>query len=88
MVHSFYEIYGSEKVGELLTSLARIFTSYLQVHGFTCGLEDLMLTPEYNKKRRMIIENSHKEGIEAAADYCGIKKYTAKRLNYSNRIVF
>ena len=88
MVHSFYEIYGSEKVGELLTSLARIFTSYLQVHGFTCGLEDLMLTPEYNKKRRMIIENSHKEGIEAAADYCGIKKYIAKELNYSNRIVF
>lgn len=29
MVHSFYEIYGSEKAGELLTSLARIFTNFL-----------------------------------------------------------
>lgn len=29
MMHSFYEIYGSEKAGELLTSLARIFTMYL-----------------------------------------------------------
>lgn len=67
MVHAFYEIYGSEKAGELLTSLARIFTMYLQLHGFTCGLDDLVLTPEYNKKRRMIIESSHREGIEAAA---------------------
>ena len=25
MVHSFYEIYGSEKAGELLTALARVF---------------------------------------------------------------
>jgi DNA-directed RNA polymerase I subunit RPA1 len=29
MVHSFYEIYGSEKAGELLTALARIFTAFL-----------------------------------------------------------
>lgn len=29
MVHSFYEIYGSKKAGELLTSLARIFTMFL-----------------------------------------------------------
>lgn len=29
MVHCFYEIYGSEKAGELLTSLARIFVGYL-----------------------------------------------------------
>ena len=29
LVHSFYEIYGSEKAGELLTSLARIFTAFL-----------------------------------------------------------
>lgn len=29
MVHSFYELYGSEKAGELLTALARIFAVYL-----------------------------------------------------------
>ncbi len=29
MVHSVYEIYGSEKAGELLTSLARIFMAFL-----------------------------------------------------------
>ena len=78
MVHAFYEIYGSEKAGELLTSLARIFTVFLQMHGFSCGLDDLVITPEYNKKRRMIIEKSHKEGVEAAAGFCGIKNFQAK----------
>ena len=29
MVHSFYEIYGSEKAGELLTSLARVLAAHL-----------------------------------------------------------
>lgn len=58
------------------------------MHGFTCGLEDLVITPEFNKQRRMIIENAHKEGIEAAAKFCGIKNYQAKEFNYSNRIVY
>jgi DNA-directed RNA polymerase I subunit RPA1 len=87
MVHAFYEVYGSEKAGELLTSLARIFTVFLQTRGFTCGLDDLVLTPEYNKQRRMLIEESHKEGVETAADFVGLKNYKAKALNYSNRIV-
>lgn len=29
MVHSFYEVYGSQKAGELLTSLARIFLVFI-----------------------------------------------------------
>lgn len=36
----------------------------------------------------MIIEKAHKEGIEAAAKFCGIKNYIAKEFNYSNRIVY
>ena len=29
LVHSFHEVYGSEKAGELLTSLARVFVVFL-----------------------------------------------------------
>lgn len=29
LVHAFYEVYGSEKAGELLTALARVFTVFL-----------------------------------------------------------
>jgi len=38
-------------------------TAFLQMHGFTWGLDDLVLTPEFNKKRRLIIEESHQSGM-------------------------
>lgn len=69
--------------------MARIFTAFLQIHGFTCGLDDLVLTPEFNKKRRMIIEESHQSGMLAAAKFSGLSDdYKPEALNYSNRIVF
>ena len=53
MVHSFYELYGSKKAGELLTSLARIFLIFIQMNGFTVGLDDLVLNKACNKQRRL-----------------------------------
>lgn len=88
LVHAFHEVYGSEKAGELLTSLARVFVVFLQTHGFTCGLDDLMIDKEFNKNRRMAIENGHLEGVKAAAKYCGLKDYQPKKMNFSNRVIF
>lgn len=88
LVHAFYEVYGSEKAGELLTSLARVFTVFLQTHGFTCGIDDLMINKKYNKQRRLTIESGHTEGLKAAAEFCDIKDYQPKNMNLSNRVVF
>jgi DNA-directed RNA polymerase I subunit RPA1 len=52
LVHATYEVYGSEKAGELLTSLARVFTLFLQTYGFTCGIDDLVVKKEANQNRR------------------------------------
>lgn len=87
MVHCFYEVYGSERAGELLTALARIFVSYLQTHGFTCGLDDLAVKPEFNKLRRMCIEKGHMNGVIAGAQFCEMDSYNVPKLNYSNRVV-
>jgi hypothetical protein len=48
------------------------------MYGFTCGLDDLVLTQGFNKDRRMLIEKCHKEGVEAAAEFCGLKNHNAK----------
>lgn len=38
LVHAVYELYGGDVSGRLLTSLARVFTTYLQFYrGFTLG---------------------------------------------------
>lgn len=88
MVHSFYEIYGSEKAGELLTALARIFALFLQGRGHTVGLDDLVIKPEYNKQRRKTIENSHMSGVVAAAKFVDMTTgHKIQKMNYSNRVV-
>jgi DNA-directed RNA polymerase I subunit RPA1 len=87
LVHAFHEVYGSEKAGELLTSLARVFAVYLQTHGFTCGLDDLVVDKENNKRRRFAIEDGHAEGMKAAAEFCGIKNYVPEKMNFSGRVV-
>ena len=87
-MHSFYELYGSEKAGELLTALARVFVANLQTHGFTCGLDDLLLKPEVNKIRRETIERGHKSGLIEAAKFSGAKNPVIPKANFSNRVVF
>ena len=47
-----------------------------------------MVSREYNKQRRATIEEGHKQGIIAAAEYCGIKNYQPPDMNLSNRIIF
>uniref|UniRef100_A0A672TKE3 DNA-directed RNA polymerase subunit n=1 Tax=Strigops habroptila TaxID=2489341 RepID=A0A672TKE3_STRHB len=66
LVHCCYEIYGGETSGKVLTCLGRLFTAYLQLYrGFTMGIEDILVKPEADHKRRKIIEKSSRRGIEA-----------------------
>jgi len=63
LFHLFNEAYGPGKCSKLISSLARICTLYLQMHGFTCGMRDLILSPECDQQRRDRIEESLKAGI-------------------------
>nr|XP_057919722.1 DNA-directed RNA polymerase I subunit RPA1 [Doryrhamphus excisus] len=66
LVHCCYELYGGETSGQLLSCLARLFTAYLQLYrGFTLGVEDILVRPGANKKRRRIIQESLKLGTKA-----------------------
>lgn len=44
LVHSVFELYGPTVAGKLLTVFGRLFTRFLQSHGFTCGIDDLLLS--------------------------------------------
>ncbi len=39
-----FQLYGGEIAGKLLTCLAKLFTCFLQLHGFTLGVEDILCT--------------------------------------------
>ncbi|XP_038608300.1 DNA-directed RNA polymerase I subunit RPA1 isoform X1 [Tachyglossus aculeatus] len=59
LVHCCYEVYGGETSGKVLTCLARLFTAYLQLYkGFTMGVEDILVRPQADIRRRTVIEES------------------------------
>jgi DNA-directed RNA polymerase I subunit RPA1 len=68
LVHAVYEVYGPPYAGKLLSILGRLFTGYLQFAGFTCRMDDLILTPEGDKIRRTLIDSSRTLGHQVAAE--------------------
>lgn len=45
------ELYGPSVAGRLLNCFSRLFTAYLQWHGFTCGFDDLLLARRAEAQR-------------------------------------
>lgn len=41
--HAPQELYGAERTSLLTASLSRLLTGFLQKHGFTCGMSDVLL---------------------------------------------
>ncbi|KAG0167267.1 hypothetical protein DFQ28_004559 [Apophysomyces sp. BC1034] len=77
LVHSIYELYGPESAGKLLSIFGRLFTKYIQFRGFTCRMDDLLLTTEGDKWRRDLLDGGHSLGKEAHLEYLGLTE-TAK----------
>lgn len=49
---AMYELYGASVAGKMLTALGRLFIKYIQFRGFTCRIDDLLLTVAYNTLAR------------------------------------
>lgn len=67
LVHSVHEFYGSDTASKLLAVFSRLFTLFLQMHGFTCGVDDLLIFQKSDVKRKMILEKSegHSEDVHS-----------------------
>jgi hypothetical protein len=48
------EVYGNSVAGEMLSALSRLLTLYLQWHGFTCGMDDLLLVAGAEDARQAV----------------------------------
>lgn len=77
LVHSVYELYGADIAGKLLGILSRLFTKFLQHRAFTCRMDDLILTPEGDRKRVELLEKGKNWGTEAAIENFPSLKNTA-----------
>ncbi|KAH7684295.1 DNA-directed RNA polymerase protein [Dioscorea alata] len=61
LVHTVHEFYGADTAGILLSMFSRLFTIFLQIHGFTCGVDDLLICEDSDLRRKDILETSEKE---------------------------
>jgi DNA-directed RNA polymerase I subunit RPA1 len=69
LVHSAHELYGHIIAGRLLSILGRLLTRYLNERAWTCGIDDLYLTPQGDNERRRELSKAKRIGLEVSTDY-------------------
>ena len=62
LIHCCYELYGHRVATKIMSCFSRCFTTYLQFHGFSLGVADILVKRHANKERRKIIRQLRKEG--------------------------
>ncbi|XP_012574995.1 DNA-directed RNA polymerase I subunit 1-like isoform X1 [Cicer arietinum] len=72
IVHTVQEFYGSNTAGFLLSALSRLFTNFLQMHGFTCGVDDLLLTEGKDSERTNQLESCEEIGDIVHREFIGV----------------
>ncbi|KAK6205186.1 alpha subunit of RNA polymerase I [Scheffersomyces amazonensis] len=76
IVHSLHEVYGPSVAGKALSILGRLFTNYIMMTAFTCGMDDLRLTSEGNEWRNDILKQSVDIGRVAATEVTNLDSKT------------
>ena len=78
LVHAVYELYGGATSGELMSTLGRLFTLYLQTQAFTCGIDDMLLQPFAEKQRAALRVEADQMGLKAACQFVEIEYNPAR----------
>ncbi|XP_010427648.1 PREDICTED: DNA-directed RNA polymerase I subunit 1-like [Camelina sativa] len=72
LVHTVHELYGSNAAGNLLSVFSRLFTVFLQIHGFTCGVDDLIILKDMDEERTKQLQECEKVGERVLRKTFGI----------------
>ncbi|OLN92167.1 DNA-directed RNA polymerase I subunit [Colletotrichum chlorophyti] len=73
LIHSIHEIYGPAVAGKLLSGIGRLLTRYLGMRAFTCGMDDLRLTPDGEVARKDALKAAKTIGLKVAAKYVSLE---------------
>ncbi|KAK3386921.1 hypothetical protein B0H63DRAFT_430722 [Podospora didyma] len=73
-IHAVHEVYGPSSAGKLLSSMGRLLTRYLSMIAFTCGMDDLVMTPKGEKDRKEMLLAVSEIGREVAAKYVSLEE--------------
>ncbi|KAJ8124530.1 hypothetical protein O1611_g9110 [Lasiodiplodia mahajangana] len=71
-IHSIHEIWGPEAAARLLSCMGRLLTRFLNMRAFTCGMDDLLLTPQGEQNRKEVLRDASSIGLEASAKHVSL----------------
>ena len=74
ITHAIHELYGPTASGRFLSALSRLFTYYLQTHGFTCSIEDLFLVRDAEVARAERLQEADIASFDAVKSFMGLTK--------------
>lgn len=69
LIDAIHELYGHTVAGKLIGILGRLLTRFLNMRGFTCGIDDLRLTKEGDRIRKEKLSTATDMGREVALKY-------------------
>ena len=73
LLHVFHELYGPDRTSIFTASLSRLFTAFLQRHGFTCGISDVLLLADAEASRQELLDSADGRALQAAADFVNVQ---------------
>jgi DNA-directed RNA polymerase I subunit RPA1 len=68
LLHAVQELCGDGAAGAMLNALSRLLTGFLQLHGFTCGLDDLLLSSNAEAARTRVCVGARTQPEQQLAD--------------------
>ncbi|KAI1178150.1 DNA-directed RNA polymerase I subunit RPA1 [Nemania sp. FL0916] len=71
-IHSIHEIWGPEAAARLLSCMGRLLTRFLNMRAFTCGMDDLLLTPQGEEKRKEVLRDASRIGLQVSAKHVSL----------------
>lgn len=93
LVHCMNELYGGTCSSILLTAFSKLFTAFLQRHGFSLGVEDILVVKDADEQRCKFITHARKVGKKAVCSALDLsKKVTLKEMKekmediYQNKV--
>jgi len=74
LIHAVHEVYGPSSAGKLLSSMGRLLTRYLSMIAFTCGMDDLVMTPQGDADRKERLKKATAIGLDVTSKYVSLEE--------------
>ncbi|KAK0395050.1 hypothetical protein QR680_001087 [Steinernema hermaphroditum] len=79
LIHCCYELYGPSVAVQILSCFSRVFTTYLQYHGFTLGVADILIEKDADDVRTKAVQELRTIGEDVVRSTFQLDETTSEK---------